>query len=233
LPVQIKIRTHLWIAWAKVAIDHEAIARRERDAAEQVAQSESHQPAVYLEREWHAAMVAVCAASFAVDALYGAVHDLAEALPKQPEDRRTARRGQILETLKRVFIIGKVATAWNKDLKWLLRLRDGAVHFGEESRDPVPHPLGRSTASELADYSVENAERAVSLVLQMLDTCARSPRPPKTDSPELSDAEQARQWVRDIQRDEQRVQWAKNMQPAVRELLDRRAELRKARNPTS
>jgi hypothetical protein len=231
LPVQIKIRTHFWIAWAKVAIDHEAVARRERDAAEQVAQSESHQRAVYLEREWHAAMVAVCAAAFAVDALYGAVCDLVGILPEQPEERR-GRRGQILETLKRGFIIGKVATAWNKELKWLLGLRDTAVHFGEGSRDPVPHPLGMSTAPELANYSVENAERAVSFALQMLDTCTRSPRLANTDSPEFRDAEQARRWMKDIQRDEQRIQWAKNMQSAVRELLERRAELREAKNPT-
>jgi hypothetical protein len=44
--------------------------------------------------------------------------------------------------------------------------------------ETVPHPTGANAGPEHCLYSLESAERAVSLLLEILETCASNPRPP-------------------------------------------------------
>jgi hypothetical protein len=87
----------------------------------------------------------------------------------------TPRRTRILETLKIGFSISRKARRWSSDFKWLFDLRDAALHHGPEFRESVPHPLGVNVTREYVDYSVESAERAVELMLDVLSTCAKTP----------------------------------------------------------
>lgn len=63
------------------------------------------------------------------------------------------------------------------EASWLFKRRDNALHFSEDLRDTVIHPLGIPLAPEYRNYSVESAERALNLVLEILSTCMTHPKP--------------------------------------------------------
>jgi hypothetical protein len=97
---------------------------------------------------------------------------------------RTDRRwSTILETLKEGFEIRGDAGGgrWARELEWLFDLRDAALHFKEAQQPTVPHPTGTTTGAENVLYSLEPAERAVSLLLEVRDTCTAKPRAPLAD----------------------------------------------------
>jgi hypothetical protein len=194
------IRTHLWIAWAHIAIHHEQFAREARQRAEAA-------PSVgdALTQEFHASMVSITAVGHCLDALFGAIADFAvpETTRRAWTKNRTRRRGPVLEAIKAGFDVGSHANGWASEFAWLWDLRDKAVHFDEESREPVPHPLGSNTSPEQAMYSAEAATRAVDLLLDVLVTCTRSPRV----------------------KNEGAVGWASGMRATVAELLSIRAGL--------
>ena len=60
--------THLWIAWAEVAIDRERAARLARGEAVALRPDGGPEFSAALTREFHASMVAVSAAAHTVDA---------------------------------------------------------------------------------------------------------------------------------------------------------------------
>jgi hypothetical protein len=66
-PVRILMRTHLWISWARIAIQHETMAKEARQELEQAAPE--NRDGYMLQREADAALVAICAAAFALEAL--------------------------------------------------------------------------------------------------------------------------------------------------------------------
>ena len=47
----------------------------------------------------------------------------------------------------------------------------------EVQSSPSPHPSGTNTAPELVTYSFEEAERAVNLLFDVLETCVQNPKP--------------------------------------------------------
>lgn len=53
----------------------------------------------------------------------------------------------------------------------LYRLHDAAVHYKEEPREPMPHPLGVHVASEQVRYSLETVEQSLDLLIEVLVTC--------------------------------------------------------------
>ena len=60
----------------------------------------------------------------------------------------------------------------------LFDLRDAAVHAKVKSLPAVPHPSGVSNAGQVnADYSAEEAVKAVDLMLDVLNTCVQNPKP--------------------------------------------------------
>jgi hypothetical protein len=205
-PVQVRIKSHFWIDWAEIAIQNEAAAR---GAREEIAPED---PSKGLQAEKHAGMIAVSASAHALDALYGELRDrvplpdwlrAAWAKKKAETGRGSPRHSVIVETLKLGFTLGKAAADWPARFEWLFDLRDAAVHFEEDFHEPVPHPLGTSTAVSDVSYSLESAERAVDVVLEVLTTCVASPR---SKLPFV-------------------VKWAGDMGPAVQRLTSMRQDL--------
>jgi len=170
------VRSHLWIWWAEIAIDQLRQARAFRAQAIEVRASgdESSRFAELIGQETKAAMVAIAAAAHALDALFGAVRELV------PEAKTNRRWSTILETLKRTSVIKGSAGGgrWAREFEWLFDLRDSALHFQESQAETVPHPTGTNTGPENVLYSLEPAERAVALLLEVLETCTADPRPP-------------------------------------------------------
>jgi hypothetical protein len=82
--LSIKIRTHLWISWARIAVNHEATAH----AARQEMQPGADQSGLLMD-EADAGLDGICAAAFALEAL----------------SRELSELGSIPEaTLKRIFM---------------------------------------------------------------------------------------------------------------------------------
>jgi hypothetical protein len=139
--VSVQAIGHLWLVWAEIAIDHEHAAKRARTEAAKLRPEGSSEFSEALMRELRASMVAVSAASHAIDAFYGAVK-----IDNMWKQNRTARRAVILETLKLGFNVGKVAQRWHGEFRWLFNLRDGVVHPEEKWLTLQPHPVGGNMA---------------------------------------------------------------------------------------
>ena len=181
--IEVLISYALWAQWGDIAVEREGRARAAR--ADLVALARYHEefaPAMY--KELLASMVAISAASHALDALYG---QLVTPQIRTAGPKNAPREAHIRECLKRRFNTGKRDGDWVREFDWLFDLRDAAVHAEEKKLPSVPHPSGVTHAGQVAyDYSAEAAVRAVELMLDVLNTCA--------DDPKQSDAG-AKQWA--------------------------------------
>jgi hypothetical protein len=78
--------------------------------------------------------------------------------------------------LKRRFDTGKRDLEWVSHFQRLFNLCDAAVHAEVKPLPAVPHPV--SNAGQVnADYSAEEAVKAVDLMLDVLNTCVQNPKP--------------------------------------------------------
>lgn len=172
----IRIKTHLWIQWTRIALkrEREAIAIRAAGASSANAGADL---AVRIEQEFEACLVGVAACAHALDALYGALRDLVHnPAAKGWRHGKPARHSKIFETIKHGFDIGARTNSWPADFEWLFELRDAAVHHKEKWSDPAPHPLGTNVSQENSKYSLEAVTRAVDVLLEVFDVCATRPK---------------------------------------------------------
>jgi hypothetical protein len=186
--IQILISYALWSQWGQIAVEREGTARTAR--AELVAQHRHGQEsASAMLTELLASMVAISAAAHALDAFYGQL--VTPAIKKDGPKDDKGREAHIRECLKRRFDTGKRDREWVSRFQRLFDLRDAAVHAEVKSLPAVPHPSGAGNAGQVnADYSAEEAVKAVDLMLDVLNTCVQNPKP--------SDAEaEDGQWVTD------------------------------------
>jgi hypothetical protein len=173
--IHVTIKTHFWLLWSEIALEREVATGQARWEVEQV-RKQGGNYAEPLGRELPAAMVAIVASAFAIDAFYGAVKPVIPIPQETWQKNNTPRQGQVFETLKRGFSFGKAGMHWAKELKWLFNKRSAAVHFAEKSQEPQLHPIGDHTAPEQIEYSLEATHRALNLLMEILDTCSRTPR---------------------------------------------------------
>ncbi len=165
-PPELLIRHHGWYTWAEIAIEQEAVARRAR--------------ATNPVNEFRPSLMAMTAAAFALDALYGVGQQLIPppggTSPKNRPSRRPPRGPQVAELLKRGVSPGKLARSCPERITALYDTRDDAVHFGEEDAEPVFHPaLSSHVAPEIFEWRFEAAEEAVDLLLEVLTKWAHNP----------------------------------------------------------
>jgi hypothetical protein len=163
----ISIRQHGWIVWAEIAIDHEKDARLARET----------DPTT----EHLSGLVAIAAAAFALDALYGVATSLIP-IPEVDDRSRTcsssgsSRPRRVGDRLRRGVSPGKVAESWLERIKELYATRDAVVHFGEQDAAPVWHPgLQSNTSPESYAWRLEAAESAVELMFDVFTGWADHP----------------------------------------------------------
>lgn len=167
------ITTHLWIWWARVAIEQEAVASDAR-AGGQALVVRDHEFTNAFAREGFASMVAVSASAHGLDALFGGLARVVAPV------RTGSRWSTILETVKQAAFVRGPAVGggiWAREFEWLFDARDAAVHFEEAPHPSVPHPSGTYSGHENALYCLESARRAVDLLLEVIETCVDAPRP--------------------------------------------------------
>ncbi len=199
--MQVEARTILWISWARIAVQHEAIAIAAAPAMRQPGADQSR----LLEREAEAGMVSICAAAFALEVLSREISELG-AIPQATLDGWREKRKQgkgpaaedvTCEVLAQTIDARGLVTGWRQELGWLFDLRGSSVHYEGALASLEPHPLGMNVAPSQVAYSAENATRAVDLLLKILERCRDKPKPPARD-------------------------WSQGLHGAVDELVDRR-----------
>lgn len=172
----ISITSHLWITWAGVAIDNLLDTRAARLRALQGGPDMGDA----LTDEMGHGMVAICSVAFAGDGLLGAWTGL--VMPPdmivawRSRDKRSSVKRRMREVLKHGIAAssaGTLADRWEQVFDW----RGGAVHFLEHVSAPEPHPTGTHTAPEVVKYGLENAETAVTLLLDTIDQVIKDPKP--------------------------------------------------------
>jgi hypothetical protein len=177
--VRILMRTHLWMSWTRIALDHEAMAKAAREELEQAAPED--RDGFMLQKEADAAQVATCAAAFALEAFSRQLDELVTVPPttlaawqrnRPPADRR------VLELLKLAVDSAGLVVAWRRELAWLFEIRGGAVHYRGATEPVQAHPLGMNVSVAQVTSSSENATRAVDLLLGIMERCRDRPKPP-------------------------------------------------------
>jgi hypothetical protein len=169
----ILMSTAFWLYWAEIAIEHERQALLHRES------SDRSDPGTSMMQETKASMVSLTACAHALDAFYGKFADqvTTDAVRMTWSKNRLGREKRIIETLKLGFRVN--AATWRNEIKWLFKeRRDPAVHHGEKTRPVVPHPVGVHSGQEMVDYSAEACDRAVTLMLDVLDKCTAAPKVP-------------------------------------------------------
>jgi len=196
----IKIRTHLWISWGRIAIKHETTAHAVRQEMQQPSADQSG----LLLQEADASLEGICAAAFALEALsrelvpLGGIPQATVQKWRKQEDRPKAEN-VALEVLSQTFDTRGVYSSWGDELEWLFGMRGSSVHYEGVFEPPKLHPLGMNVAPTQEAYSADNVTRAVNLLLGILERCRDKPKPPAK-------------------------QWSQDMRGAVNELIGHRGQ---------
>jgi hypothetical protein len=145
----------LWYHWGQIAIRHEAAAWEVRRAAK------SSDP------ELKAVMVSVASAGFAVDSFSASIKAVIGE-PEADKDKKQRPRLKALYMRGGAFVD---QVSLSKDIDWLIGGRDLLVHNAEG-----PH-LPPRFEEQAVYYKAEAASRAVDIMLRLLGTSIRTPKP--------------------------------------------------------
>lgn len=140
-----------------------------------------------LNAEFKAALQAMTAAAFAIDAFYATINEVApvpEATLKAWNKNRTRRSRRVFESIRRNFPMTAGSQASLKQfLDQLFSFRDQAVHPTPQTREAKKHPrLPVSVDEMFCKFRARNAWVSVGMTIEMLEALASSP---KIRSPEL------------------------------------------------
>jgi hypothetical protein len=113
------------------------------------------------------------ASALAVDAFYGGFRQYVNRPAGLTEE--TSRNAWIVETAKAGFRLGPITNTAPRDLQWLYRLRDEAVHYGDRLEPPVEHASGVLMAGAPAQWDLHAAIRAVEIAVAFIGRCIHHP----------------------------------------------------------
>jgi hypothetical protein len=172
-PPAIEITTHLWIIWAEVAISGTGRTSAARERGERSKQTDHTGAGLSeaLSEETADAMVAVCGAAFAIEAVISAIARIvipAIARKWETPGKLPKAASRVREVLKNAITAQATANVLADRWEPVLAARSAAVHFLETPAAPAPHPLGTNTGPEYVRYSLETAKEATSLLLDTL-----------------------------------------------------------------
>ena len=123
-------------------------------------------------RSFRASLMAIVAAAFTIEALYGAVEKFSSGL----ELARKKNWVRIKMVLSDQFDLSAV-DRFDQALGSLCRLRDEAAHAWDRLEESVPHPTRSANVSaQVARYTADEATRSVDLAIEILYACVGHPR---------------------------------------------------------
>jgi hypothetical protein len=168
----------MWDHWLRIAMAASVEAVEARATVHDAHHRGNDQDlGLCIEAEFRASMTAICAVSFAIDAIYGSVKDRAGPHPsaKQWSDNGLAREKQIAEYLRWAFKIGPKS---HREIRSVLRqifdFRDEAVHPGMNFREAVyREDIDRGVDPRLMRFRADNAETALRAGLTIAEALLR------------------------------------------------------------
>jgi hypothetical protein len=175
----LQVGAPIWIHWIRIAKAQTALARAGADTAPPPATTIAEILAAAEEPvrgtmtdEMYPAMIAITAVTSVLDGLYD---QLAPFAP--PVAGPAKRHRRILERLKLCFSVGSESHEWLAEFDWLYALRDRQLHPEHKAWRVVAHPSGWPNVPALyADYSADNAEKALALLEDILRACIAHPK---------------------------------------------------------
>ena len=169
--VSIWSRPIWWSRWIEVAVAHEAKAEAALRQASLI-------------DELLASLVAVTAAAYTIEGVYG---DMQYLVP--PHKRSRKRYLRLLRIFACAFgLSAKTRGQLQREMRWLFELRNAAVHPYSELRLLARHPSGVNTSWDCVAFNAHSCTRAVDAAMSVLDHAAAPPAPA---NPWLA------RWVRD------------------------------------
>ena len=118
-------------------------------------------------------MQAIASAAFGVDGFDAAAAHRA-ALPVQTGPRPKA----VLARLQSGFVLNPAKLGeYEANLKWLFDTRNATVHADVRVDPTWTHPSGISVGAIARDLGLESAERALSIMNEVISGCLAAPRP--------------------------------------------------------
>jgi hypothetical protein len=174
---RVMLSWEIWPMWLRVAIEHEAAARKFRAKLLQADGPDSDQlRAELLASETRAGMVAITASAFTFEAL--ALSAVAKAGLAGGIGSRTSAAKRAAEMLKQCFAVPPDQfKAWRTGLQQLFTARNQAVHADTGFHEPLSHPALRAGVPRPAHvYRLENAQTAVEGALASALLLSKVPR---------------------------------------------------------
>ncbi len=175
-------KVQMWPDWLEIALSRVADAKdaRTRLKAASAASDDSAESGALAE-EFQAAIQAISAGVFAVDAFYGVIADLVpvpEAIREARRRKRTGRATWVADTLGRATQMPNgTRRMMTEMLKQAYRLRDEAVHPPHRVDPYAVHPgLNQAVPRAYANYTLENAIGCVSWAAEAIMWVADHPR---------------------------------------------------------
>jgi hypothetical protein len=151
----------LWYHWGQIAICHEARAMEIRSMA-----------GTWSDPELKAVMVSVASAAAAVDSFSSSIKF---AIGEPESDKRRVTQRARLKALYRRAGSFVDQRSLNRDIDWLIGGRDLLVHNREGPHGP------RQFDKQAVYFGAEAANGAVEIMLRVISTCIRKPRPTFAD----------------------------------------------------
>jgi hypothetical protein len=157
------MRQVMWVRWLEVAVEHESAAKQSFRKIVADSNSGAHMP------EFRDSLVAVTAAAYCIEALYGEIKYLIDPV----EVKRPTRSRILARAFQKAFgIETRDYARLEQELAWLFQLRNYVVHAYTEDEPPVQHPAGINTGADASRFNAVTSGRTVDiamLVLQMAE----------------------------------------------------------------
>lgn len=178
----VSMTTEFWVPWLEIANKELRSAEEARLALlGAAAKDEFTAKMKALEAEMKASMVVISASSFALDAFYARIKDLApppQALASAWRKNNTRRYRQIVELLLLDFAYRSGARAeLSQNTESLYTLRDYLVHPPADFKSVQLHPVLKEVFEwRKTIFTLENSQNARDFVLAVIRTSVKSPR---------------------------------------------------------
>lgn len=166
----VAVTTIWWRRWLEVGVDHELEAR---EGFQQLVASQPNTDSLLL--EFHNAVIAVCAAAFAIEAIH---NDFVYRIPPKEWKRSPTRIQRIGYALRTGWALDEqYSSALVKRIGALLETRGDAVHAYPETLPARPHPAGLNSGAEHEIFNAVTAREAIDLAIEVVRLTESDPSP--------------------------------------------------------
>lgn len=164
----ILMRQVMWARWLEIAVEHESAAK---GSFRQIVADPNRGAHI---QEFRDSLVAVTAAAYCVEAVFGEIKYLMDPVVI----KRSARSRILACAFRDAFgIEARDYARLQQELAWLLQLRGDAAHPYTEDEVPLRHPAGINTGAEASRFNAATSGRAVDVALLVLRYAEVPPAP--------------------------------------------------------